>query len=126
MRVDYKKQIYKDAVCVIPINCWIPPCATQGGLAGSTGRDLDARFWQSARFNHASNNHINPRLKNPALSMGRGVLGPFGLIQKIPPCQIQLFDNLKATASCRRPHKYNKYKKNEQMQKLKSSNTCHF
>ena len=65
--------------------------ATQGGLAGSTGRDLDARFWQSARFNHASNNHIDPRLKNPALSMGMGVFVPFGLSQQIPPCQIYDF-----------------------------------
>ena len=45
--------------------------ATSGGLAGSTGRDLDARFWQSARFNHASNRHINPyksSAENAALS----------------------------------------------------------
>ena len=44
-----------------------------GGLAGSTRRDLDARCWQSARFHHASNNHINPRLKNPTWSKGIGV-----------------------------------------------------
>ena len=66
--------------------------ATSGGLAGSTGRDFNGWFWQSARFHHASNNHINPRLKNPAWSKGIGVFGPFGLIQKIPPGQFWTFD----------------------------------
>ena len=34
------------SICRIPFDCGSRHVATTGGLAGSTGRDFDALFWQ--------------------------------------------------------------------------------
>ena len=54
------------------------------GLAGSTGRDFDGRFWQSIMN---TKRYKSPNEKSRPVGGAHG-FGPFGLIQKIPPGQI--------------------------------------
>ena len=49
--------------------------ATPGELAGSTGRDLDARFGQFAWNQHASNNHNESSIKKSRPVNGAACLG---------------------------------------------------
>ena len=47
---EKKKTFLEQKGLTIPFDCGSRHVATLGGLAGSTGRDFDARFWQSARM----------------------------------------------------------------------------
>ena len=74
----------------IPSNCGTRPVAIPHGLAGSTGRDFDGRFWKSI-INIKI--YKSPNEKSRPVGGAHG-FGPFGLIQKIPPGQFWIFDHI--------------------------------
>ena len=74
----------------IPLNCGTRPVAIPHGLAGSTGRDFDGRFWKSI-INIKI--YKSPNEKSRPVGGAHG-FGPFGLIQKIPPGQFWIFDHI--------------------------------
>ena len=82
--------ITSDLLVMIPSNCGTRPVAIPHGLAGSTGRDFDGRFWKSI-INIKI--YKSPNEKSRPVGGAHG-FGPFGLIQKIPPGQFWIFDHI--------------------------------